>query len=164
MMDGLEMCRVCGAMNAGCEGRANGLELGQVFFSSLAETARGEEGEEPYKTHFRGLHDQKIAILGLTSILKVPAAQLPPVVAQGMPTVVSALVTLEKELERNRRKKEEAAAVEDEDVSFHLPEEGMADLVRRIVNRDVRKRERDVRSKVIHEGSQGLCAILSCKL
>ena len=164
VMDGLERCRLCCAMNAECEARAHGSELGQVFFSSLAETARGEEGEEPYKTHFRGLHDQKIAILGLTSILKVPAAQLPPVVAQGLPTVVSALVTLEKELERNRRKKEEAAAAEDEEVSFHLSEERMADLVRRIVNRDVRKRERGIRSKVIYEGSQGLCAILPCEL
>jgi hypothetical protein len=45
--------------------------LFQTFFSSLAETMTGEEGEEAMKTHFRGLHDQKIAILGLTSILKV---------------------------------------------------------------------------------------------
>lgn len=89
----------------------------QVFLQSLSETAKGEEGGGTYKTHFRGLHDQKIAILGLTSILKVPMAQLPPVVAQGLPNVVSALVVLEKELEENRKKKDEAAAEEEEDVS-----------------------------------------------
>jgi hypothetical protein len=47
----------------------------------------------------------------------VPAAQLPAVVAQGLPSIVSALVTLEKELERNRRKKEEAAAEEEDEVA-----------------------------------------------
>ena len=96
---------------------ADGVCIGQVFLQSLADTAEGAQGEEPYKTHFRGLQDQKIAILGLTSILKVPMAQLPPVVAHCLPNVVSALVALEKELERNRQKKEAAAAEEEEDVS-----------------------------------------------
>jgi len=73
------------------------------------------EGEEPTKTHFRGLHDQKIAILGLTSILKVPMAQLPPTVTQGLPTVVSALVTLQTDLAVNRKRREEEAAEEEED-------------------------------------------------
>jgi hypothetical protein len=33
-------------------------QIFQTLFTSLSETQPGEEGEEPMKTHFRGLHDQ----------------------------------------------------------------------------------------------------------
>lgn len=103
--------------------------LFQTFFSSLSETMAAEsEGDVPTKTHFRGLHDQKIVILGLTSLLKVPVAQLPPSVSQGLPTVVSALVTLQTDLAVNRKRRDEEEDEDEEEDDTNDNEEGVLDV------------------------------------
>ena len=108
------------------EGLGATQQLFQTLFTSLSDTQSSEDGQEQLKTHFRGLHDQKIAILGLASIFKVPVAQMPTTVSQGMPTIISALVTLEDELAKNRKRKEEEEEEEEEEDDDE--EEGVLDV------------------------------------
>ena len=101
--------------------------LFHMLFWALADSQAGEPDEAPSKTHFRGLHDQKIAILGLTSLLKVPVSQLPASVGQGFSTVIEALVSLQVELRQNRQKKEEQDAAEGEEADDD-EDEGVIDV------------------------------------
>jgi hypothetical protein len=99
----------------------------QTMFWALNDAQADEDDGEVCKTHFRGLHDQKIVILGLSSILKLPVAQLPPAVAQGLPTLITALVTLEEELAKNRARKE-AEDAEEKEEEAEEDDEGVLDV------------------------------------
>jgi len=74
------------------------------------------EGEGlPPKTHFKGQHDKKVCILGLSSILRVPVAQLPPAVQAGLPFILAALVELLQDMENDRKKADEEEDDDDDD-------------------------------------------------
>ncbi|EKX49114.1 hypothetical protein GUITHDRAFT_56057, partial [Guillardia theta CCMP2712] len=53
---------------------------------------RQEAGDR--RSHFKGLHDQKVCILGLTSILKVPVPNMPPSVSGGLSHILRAILEL----------------------------------------------------------------------
>lgn len=106
----------------------------QIFFNAIMATGPKKEdasGEEiVHKTHLKKVHDKKVSILGLSAVLRVPAAQMPPTVSSGISHVVAALTTLLVDIEeakkiRAAREQEEEGQGEEEDddggVRFHVP-------------------------------------------
>lgn len=68
----------------------------QQWFRMIYEL-RGKPGRQTAAAgpkHFRRMHDKKVAVLGLTSILLLPDDQLPPEVAGGLPQLVAGIIRL----------------------------------------------------------------------
>eukprot|EP00960_Hanusia_phi_P059832 764300-Hanusia_phi.AAC.5 len=84
-----------------------------------ARTRWWSSPDSAHRSHFKGLHDQKVCILGLTSILKVPLANLPPSVSSGLSHILKAILELQEvsaaaaaavlDLATNKKLKEENA-------------------------------------------------------
>jgi len=85
-------------------------------------------GKASVKTHFKGTHDMKVCILGLSSILRVPFASLPPSVAAGLPQIISALLALESEFDVANKQREANEAEDDDDDGDDDDEDGILDV------------------------------------
>jgi len=80
------------------------------------------------KTHFKGVHDKKVAILGLSAVLRVPASQMPPTVLTGVGHVVAGLTTLLDDI--NEAKKRRAEREDDDEDDEEDDEDGIIGVSR----------------------------------
>jgi len=103
-------------------------EIFQIWLEALR--AREEEVQEGQalgnKTHFRSLHDKKVCILGLSSILRVPATSLPPTLQSGMSFIVQSIMELLQDIETEKKRKEETGGDDEDDDDDE--EEGIIDV------------------------------------
>jgi hypothetical protein len=120
----------------------------QTWFTAIVQSKEEEleDGSKVQeKTHFKGVHDRKVCILGLSSILRVPAASLPPTVQGGLGHIVAAAVTLLQDIEAARRRKEAEA----EDDGDDEESSGPAGIQVRVVPKAMMLRLVDVTEDII---------------
>eukprot|EP00287_Rhodomonas_sp_CCMP768_P023194 CAMPEP_0202824432 /NCGR_PEP_ID=MMETSP1389-20130828/12351_1 /ASSEMBLY_ACC=CAM_ASM_000865 /TAXON_ID=302021 /ORGANISM="Rhodomonas sp., Strain CCMP768" /LENGTH=301 /DNA_ID=CAMNT_0049497529 /DNA_START=15 /DNA_END=920 /DNA_ORIENTATION=+ len=83
-------------------------EVFQIWLAALR--AREEATEEQpggEKTHFKAVHDKKVCILGLSSLLRVPIASLPPAIQAGMNVIVQSIMELLQDIEMEKTRKDD---------------------------------------------------------
>ena len=122
----------------------------QTWFTAIVQSKEEEleDGSKVQeKTHFKGVHDRKVCILGLAAILRVPPASLPSTIQAGLGHIVAAVVTLLQDIEVARRRKEAEAEGDDEEDESSAPAgiQVPCDAVRGL---GLRQRARMVREEV----------------